>query len=115
MIVGNSGQAYDADQNYGISNFCVNRLAAVVMFYANFSLENSYVPYPTDPTVSTPSTGSVNSNNNGVIIGASLGSILGVLILGIIGFFGLKKYKKARHSSHSTFIPDSEAFHKAMM
>jgi hypothetical protein len=75
--------------------------------YANFSLENIYVPTSTSTPSSTQS-----ADSSTVIIGTVIGSILGVL--GIIGFFCFKKYKKSRRDtfrlSNGTFRKHAQIF-----
>jgi hypothetical protein len=66
----------------------------------SFIDENKEKPTNTAPTSSIEPKNNNLSNNNSVIIGATLGSILGVILLGSIGFFAFKRYKKTtRHKT----------------
>jgi hypothetical protein len=87
-----------------------NVLIFKIRDYANFSLENSYVPTPTDPTVSSTSTLTSSPTPSSAVTAAVIGSIGSILsVLGIIGFFCFKKYKKARDN---TFAQNNGKFRK---
>jgi hypothetical protein len=66
--------------------------------YANFTEVNSFINKntvePTSPTYNNPPTSPKSTNKNSVIIGATLGSISGIIIILILGLIIFKWYKR---------------------
>ena len=55
------------------------------------------------PTITSTDPKNNLSKNNGVIIGATLGGIFGIILLGFIGLFVFKWYKKSSQADTSNF------------
>ena len=62
--------------------------------YANVTEVNSFI---NGNDVEPNTNPSVSTNNNNVIIGATIGSVLVIIILGIAGFIIFKRYRRTRH------------------
>ena len=90
------GYVYSVDKSNG-DDVLIYKIGDYANFTEvdNFIYENSTLEPTSPPTQSMEPKNSNSSNNNNVIIGTVIGSVLGIIFLGFIGFIVFRRYKKS--------------------